>query len=215
VPGLPAVVFGSDRIVRHEDCVWVDSAVEMPDWEFRDYRKLAVLFQGRRYFVAEKTPLPGGRYRYRLDPWPDDLTDIPGRTVEYDERYVAERDARLRRDTRNARAGEALSFVSPFLGLLPASVKLKLNDRYAYDPVTVTKQSLVLEYLVLMVLLALTVIDVFVRMRGATLFGGRLGTVLVVLILVAVDILVRRGRVESDAMEQPGFWEWALPRRRR
>jgi hypothetical protein len=213
MPGPPPLYVGPDRVSYRGDAVAVVSAVEMPGWEYRDHRKIAVVFRGARYYVAEKALRPDGRYRYLLTPWPDDLTDLPGATVHYDERYVEERDARLRREAREDRTAEALSFVSPFLGLLPASLKLKLNDRYAYDPVTVTKQSLVLEYLLLMVLMALTTIHVFAAgLGGASLLGEYLGLVVVVLIALPLDILMRRGPVEAGGMEQPGFFEWAIPR---
>ena len=183
----------------------MESAADMPDWEFRDYRRTAVLFRDRKYFVAQKRLLPGGSYRYVLEPW-GDLADLPGRTITYDDAYAAARDKAVRDEARRDRVSEALFFVSPLLGLLPARAKLALNDRYAFDPPTVTRQSIFLERIAVYCLSTLIVLGNVARLPAAWL-AGLIGLVAA----VYVDMVMRMGPAEGGEQEQPGFWEWALP----
>jgi hypothetical protein len=210
VPDSPPEAVGRDRIRYHGRAVVVESAVDMGDWEFRAYRRTAVLFRDLRYFVSEKRLLPDGSYRYILEPWEPDLTDLPGTVIGYDETYVAARDLARREEARRDRESAALFFVSPLLGFLPSRLKLALNDRYAFDPRDVTGQSLFLERVLLYLLIALLAIGGFTRVLGGALLwvaGAAVG--------VAIDLVVRTGRLEVGEMEQPGFWEWIVPSWRR
>ena len=196
---------GRDAVRFRGSALVIDSAADMPDWEFRDYRRTAVLFRDRKYFVAEKRLLPGGSYRYVLEPWVDGA-EVPGRTITYNEAYAAARDAAAREGARRDRASAALFFVSPLLGLLPARAKLALNDRYAFDPPTVTRQSVFLERIVFYGLSAFIMMGGFVRLPEALLAG-----LMLVAAAVFVDMIMRMGPAEGGEQEQPGFWEWALP----
>lgn len=205
----PPVAIGGDQVRFRGDAVVVESAADMPDWEFRAYRRTAVLFRDQRYFVSEKRLLPGGSYRYVLEPW-GDLTDLPGRTIVYDEAYVVRRDAERRDAVRRDRASAALFWFGPLMGFLPSRLKLALNDRYAFHPVTLTLQSLFLERIALYMLGALLAIGAFTGILGGALpFAVGLGVALL------LDIILRTGPAESRDMEQPGFWEWVLPSWRR
>jgi hypothetical protein len=210
VPESAAEAIGRDRIRFHGRAVLVESDVDMGDWEFRTYRRTAVLFRDVRYFVSEKRLLPDGSYRYRLEPWNADLTDLPGAVIEYDESYVVARDRARREGARRDRESAALFFVSPLLGFLPSRLKLTLNDRYAFDPRDVTGQSLFLERVLLYMLIALLAIGGFTRVLGAALFW-----VAGAAVAVAIDLVVRTGRLEVGEMEQPGFCEWIVPSWRR
>ncbi len=196
---------GRDAVRFRGSAVVVDSAADMPDWEFRDYRRTAVLFRDQKYFVAEKRLLPGGSYRYVLEPWVDGV-DVPGRTITYDEGYAAARDADARDAVRRDRASAALFFVSPLLGLLPARAKLALNDRYAFDPPTVTQQSIFLERIAFYCLAALIVLGGVARLPDAWLAG-----LMLLAAAVLVDMIMRMGPSENGEQEQPGFWEWIVP----
>lgn len=196
---------GRDAVRFRGSAVVVDSSADMPDWEFRDYRRTAVLFRDQKYFVAEKRLLPGGSYRYVLEPWVDGV-DVPGRTITYDEGYAAARDADARDAVRRDRASAALFFVSPLLGLLPARAKLALNDRYAFDPPTVTQQSIFLERIVFYCLAALIMMGGFARLPDAWL-----AWLMVLAAAVFVDMIMRMGPAEGGEQEQPGFWEWIVP----
>lgn len=196
---------GRDTVRFRGTAVVVDSAADMPEWEFRDYRRTAILFREQRYFVAEKRLVPGGSYRYVLEPW-GDLADLAGRTITYDDSYAAARDAAARTGARRDRASKALYFVSPLLGLLPARAKLVLNDRFGFDPLTVTHQSIFLERITFYGLSALVVLGGFARFPEAWL-----GALIALDLAVLVDMIMRMGPAEGGEQEQPGFWEWAVP----
>ena len=192
---------GRDVVRFRGSALVVDSAADMPDWEFRDYRRTAVLFRSGTYFVAEKRLLPGGSYRYVLEPWVDGV-DVPGRTFTYDDAYARARDADARDGARRDRAAAALFFVSPLLGLLPARAKLALNDRYAFDPATVTLQSIFLERIASYCLPAIILLGAF-----AGLPRSWLAALMVLTGAVLVDMIMRTSPAEGGEQEQPGFWE--------
>ena len=48
----PPEAVGRDHVRFRGGAVIVDSAAEMPDWEFRAYRRTALMFRDRRYFVS-------------------------------------------------------------------------------------------------------------------------------------------------------------------
>jgi hypothetical protein len=196
---------GRDVVRFRGNAVVVDSPADMPDWDFRDYRRTAILFSGQTYFVSEKRLLPEGSYRYVLEPWITGV-DVPGATLAYDEAYVAARDAAARDGARRDRLSAALFFVSPLLGLLPARAKLALNDRYAFDPPTVTRQSLFLERIASYCLPAIILLGAF-----AGLPRSWLAALMALTGAVIVDMIMRTSPAEGGEQEQPGFWEWALP----
>src|SRR5262249_38763211 len=141
----PAEAVGSDSLMFKDDRLLVHASCEMPDWKATRYRKTAVVFREQTYFVASRMSLPGGGWRYVLEPWPEDHHDVPGNTVHYDEAYVLERDA-LHREQRHVEAkAMGLVLLTWLLGFLPSETKLRLNERYAIHPLTVTEKSLFLE----------------------------------------------------------------------
>ena len=200
-----AEAVGRDVVRVRENAVVVDSAADMPEWEFRDYRRTAVVFRERKYFVAEKRLLPGGSYRYVLEPWVEGA-DVAGRTITYDEAYAATRDTDRRTATTRDRVSKALFFVSPLLGLLPARAKLALDERYGFDPQAVTRQSLFVQRIFFYCLLAFIVLGRFARA-----LDGWDGWLMALTAVVFVDLIMRLGPAENGEAEQPGFWEWALP----
>ena len=208
---IPAVretageAMGADRVRLREASVVVDSAADMPDWEFRDYRRTAILFRDRQYFVAEKRLLPGGAYRYVLQPW-GDSGDLPGRTIVYDAEYVTARDAAARTTARRDGVSAALLFVSPLLGFLPARTKLMLDDRYGFDPQVVTRQSVFVERILAYSL------PILLGLGGlAGMLDGWFAYLWAFTAAVVVDLIMRTSPSENGEPEQPGFWEWAIP----
>jgi hypothetical protein len=201
---------GADTVRFDGAILIVDSAVDMPDWDFRTYRRCLVTFGELRYSVAEKQALSEGGYRYVLEPWRAEWTDLPGPSIVYGEDYVARRDAGLRNERRQDRAAAVLFWIAPLLGFLPSRFKSTLNDRYAFHPVTLTLQSLFLERILLYGVGALIVIGGVTGILGIWLVAAMLGGA-----AVGLDLILRTGPAELGSMEQPGFWEWALPGWRR
>jgi hypothetical protein len=191
----------------------------MPDWKATRYRKTAVVFEERTYFVASRTPLSGGVWRYVLSPWPEDLNDEPGNVVHYDEAYVGEREAGRQAQQRHEKRALGLFFVNSLLGFLFSGVKLRLNERYAIDPIAATRRSVFFEFLVLINLGALLVIGSFASVLSGA-YAGRLVEVFPLRILlfaaalVAIDAVIRKDRLERGGMRQYGFCEWLFRRLR-
>jgi hypothetical protein len=217
--GAAGETVGSDRFVVKGDTVVLYAACRMLDWKTTRYRKTAVVWRDRTYFVESQGPVTGAGWRYVLAPWPEDLHDTPGRVVHYDARYVQERDALRREQQALERSAVGLWAISPLLGFLPSRVKLRLNERYGFHPVTVTDRSLLLEYAILVVLLGAFVI--FAMASGlAPVYGadGRRvgGPSLVGLFLaaafLAVDRIVRYDRLLTASMQQYGLGEWLVRR---
>jgi len=197
---------GRDRVQRAGTSLTIISTVDMPEWEVREFRRVAVWFGGTRYELSGRSRGGAGRIHYRLDPWPDDPTERPGAEVFYDRDYVAQRDRLLEVRRRLGVAGALLLPVHPLLGFLWYPTKERLQLTLGVEPDRVTRWSLFLEYLVLLVLGALNIIA-----RHAPL--GLTDGLLVVFILVLVPDAIMRWSLGHDGFPA-GFYEWLVRRRR-
>jgi hypothetical protein len=210
---------GSDRVRQlGEGGLLVDAAAEMPDWQARDFRRLAVLFEGERFFVASNEQ-QGARFRYRLEPWVEDLRDIAAGVIDYDEAFVAERDEH-RAHLASARSSRRLLLpFYPLIGFLPGSVKIWLADRYGVSEDLSSRLSMWLE--ALLVLLSATFWSV---RTGAGAFGGAFGASgsvgefgfrgaeIPIILLATPDLAIRWSRIFGESDYPWGFWEWLWKR---
>jgi hypothetical protein len=55
-------------------------------------RRTAALVEGLCYVAAGRTSGADGTVRYRLHPWPDDESELPGTELICDRQYVEHRD---------------------------------------------------------------------------------------------------------------------------
>ena len=213
---------GSDRVVvAAGNRVIVLSRADMPGWEVRAFRRGAILFRGSHYFVAIKEPHPGG-FRYTLEPWPPDSHDIDGGVIEYDEHFVAARDAGRR--TRAAASGvrALLLPLYPLIGLLPGSVKRRLADGFGISEELSTVMSLWLEFLVAAGLAALFTIRSMAGLYGSALgvrgpipwLASLTGFAAGGLLLIVPDLLMRYSKILAESQYPWGFWEWLFRRER-
>lgn len=209
---------GSDRVTAADGRLVVESRADMPGWEVRDFRRAAIVYRGGRWFVAAKER-SGGGFRYTLEPWDDERNDIDGGSIEYDERYVVERD-RARRGRAVAKGVHPFLIpLYPLIGLLPGAVKRRLADGWGISEERATVQSLVLEAVAALMIMALLSISSVARGIGP-MFGvdsipwlrdsGRAG--LVALVLVVPDIVIRYARILGESAHPYGFWEWLFRR---
>ncbi len=137
--------FGSDRIVRKGGQILVYTGSEMPDWQVRIYRRIAVVLDDRVYFVAQKEDIDRRTIRYTLEPWPETLHDLPGRTIHYSEEYVRQRDRSRSNAIRREAMFHSLRLFKPLIGFLPSSVKYRIEVRYGISARGATVSSLWLE----------------------------------------------------------------------
>lgn len=192
---------GSDYVTREGDYLVIYSSADMPDWYAREYRKQAIFFEGLRFYVAEKTIIGGGEFRYALAPWPEDLQDMPSRVIQYDENYVRARDRALRQMRKDQYWESILFLIKPLIGFLPSSYKLKLQGKYGIDPEQATAYSLWIEYMVLFVHGALLVIGSFTTIFSMFYLLG-------VIFLILPDVLARYSNSLKDEKPHYGFYEW-------
>lgn len=203
---LPSFSVGSDRVLRNGLVLTVVSGIEMEDWQVRDYRRTAVWMAGVRYAVTGRTSGGSGTIRYRLEPWPADDSDPPGAEVVYHREYVEERDRLHSRRKRNSVIRCLLFPLYPLLGLLWFPAKERLQLSLGVEPGKVTGQSLFLQYLALLVLLALSIIA-----RHAPL-GLNSGWVLGLALILVPDAIMRWS-MHNDGFPA-GFGEWLVRRQR-
>lgn len=211
---------GSDRVLARGSRVIVLSRADMPGWEVRAYRRAAIVFRGERYYVRAKEPRGGG-LRYTLERWPEELEDIGGPQIEYDERFVAERDgARVAREVAS-RVRLLLVPLYPVIGLLPGAVKRRLADGYGISAERATEQSLWLEAAIALATAALFTISTMAGMLGRVFGTGPLswagassGFGIAALLLVVPDLVMRYARILAESEHSYGFWEWLFRRER-
>jgi hypothetical protein len=203
---MKTIRVGSDMVARKGDVLFVHSSQDMELWKPSRHRKVVVLYDGGRYTVTERHRGVDGRWRYKLEPYPEVLHELPSATIEYGEAFVFQRDETLTALARREARSTRLLFISPLLGFLPSGVKLDLQERYGLDPRTMTHQSLAVEWVIMLACGTWLILGI----TGA--FGGGLYLFFVVAACIA-DLLIRRSNAMLDTVEQFGFLEWLVRRR--
>ena len=186
----------------------------MPDWTAREFRRAAIHHLGVRYYV-ESRDRDRGRYEYALKAWPEELNDIAGSVIEYDETYVANRDAVRRAVAKARRAEPFLLPLYPLLGFLPGGIKMWLADRFGVSEGLSSRLSLYLEAVVLLMSMGFLAVRAGAAAFGGT-FGadGSIGTLgfgdrePLILLVVLPDLLMRWSRIMGESNYPYGFWEW-------
>jgi hypothetical protein len=209
---------GSDRVSIDGGRVLVESRADMPGWEVRAFRRTAIVYRGRRYFVAEKIR-ERDRVRYALEPWDEDRGDLDGGSIDYDESWVAARDQARRARAAASRVRTVLVPLYPLIGLLPGAIKRRLADGYGISEELATAQSLVLEGCVVLMVGAALSISSMTGIYGHA-FGvesvpwlhdvGRTGTI--ALLLLVPDVVMRYAKILGESTYAWGFWEWLFRR---
>lgn len=207
---------GSDRVCVGEDRVVIEAA-ELMDWPLREFCRVPIFFEGRKYFLhrlgqAEK---PYAK-RYELCPWPANLHEESPRTVCYDTAYVANRDQLARQQRRFDRLHLLLLPLYPFLGLCWSGLKNGLLNRIGFEPRSITAASVALAFNLLILE------GIFVGwLRGGLLLvllgNARLQAAdLALMALLAGDTVARYSQLlKTDVQRHWGFCEWMIPARRR
>ncbi|TAK99652.1 MAG: hypothetical protein EPO07_10675 [Verrucomicrobia bacterium] len=207
---------GSDRVVVGEDSVVIEAAEAM-DWPVREFCRVPVFFEGRKFYVRKATPAAAPfKKRYELCPWPAAPCEESNRCVNYDATYVAERDELAKTQRRFDRVHFWLLPFYPLLGFCWSGFKNRVLLRIGFEPRSITSWSLRLEFALLMAE------GIFVGwLRGGLLVWwlghGRWRDVdLALTALAAADIALRWSREQNwDVQAHWGFCEWLWPGRRR
>lgn len=186
------------------------------DWPVREFYRVPVYFEGRKYYVrgCVEADAPFAK-RYELAPWPAHQPEQTTRLVVYDEAYVAERDAVARTQRASDRWHLILLPFFPFLGLCWSGFKNHVLLKAGFEPRSITSASIALVFYLFMVE------GVFVGWLGTGLLMWILQSAnfravdLALSVLLAADVVVRYGQhLQSDVNRPWGFCEWLWPGKR-
>ncbi len=211
----PAITPGSDKVCLREDRLIVH-ATEVMDWPIREFSKVPIYFQERRYYVrAKRDAEPPYRVVYELWPWPEDLHEVSAKWVVYDEAYVVERNRAAAKARRKEWLYAILLPVYPVLGLFWSGFKHRVLGPLGFETRSITQASIAL---------------IFGLFIAEGIFVGWLaGGILVylggwpalrcvdwlVMLLLGADLLVRFSQsLKLDVEHCWGFCEWLWPGRR-
>ena len=212
-------VYGRDRIIRRGHQLMIIAAVDMPEWEVRKNRKIAILVGTTIWWIAGKTDSERGSVRYTLEPWDQYLNQIPGRTIRYDAEYVRQRDEDLKSRKICRRWSDALVLIKPLIGFLPSQIKVRIEERYDISARSATFLSLFIQLLVCFSLGAGVEIFAFAGLRGA-IQGMDVGLAFLacaipLLLLLLADMMMRYHNYLSETRSPYGFCEWVIRLRRK
>lgn len=221
LPGHPVGqtrVCGSDRIVQKEGRLLVYTTVEMPDWYVSNYRRNAVVVDEQTYFIAIKENFDRRTIRYTLEPWSESSTDMPGKTIHYNEEYVRTRDLAIKDLRQRELIFWFLRFLKPLIGLLPSGLKIRIEAQYGISPRTATFFSLWLELIAFFAAGTVVLIASFGGLRSEAVLADSLFGSLPVLIPFTLFLLfeaaVRYSSYLSHTHSPYGFCEWIFHRHR-
>jgi len=204
---------GSDRVWVRGDRLIIESRVAMDGWEVRAYRRLLIRYAGRDYTPQRRRRTADGAMRYELIPWRPSPLEIPKGEVEYGVDYVERRDRAAASSARRARAGAVLNLLSPFVGLLSAKLKARIEERFAIDVTAATRLSVRIEALLVGPALAVVAIGLVARGLAGVDPGLPVRTCATIAILFGLDAMMRWDRLLAEERPPPGFFEWLWRRR--
>jgi hypothetical protein len=215
-PADPAYPLKSQsRIIFFAGCeIWfcnervvMDSVFPLPDLTLREFARPRISFEGKSYYVSEKSQSSGrpAVYRYVLTPWPKNDQSIT-RPIVLDEDYFRGTVEGRRRSRLESAAFKALVVLYPFLGFLWSPQKRWLN-RIGFESHAISSLSTYTGFVIGFLCAVFLVIFEF----GAKTLPVPL---LVGTVMFMVDAVARFDRllVGKDQIP-PGFFEWLLRRK--
>jgi hypothetical protein len=206
---------GSDRVFVSDAEVVIYAAQPM-DWPLREFCRMPIYFEGRKYYLSAKRDAPSPYAKqYELSPWPVDLHEESPNAVIYSEPYVLRRDTRAFENRRQDLMHTMLLPFYPFLGLFWSEFKERAFPKLGFATRSITSASIMLVFCLLV-------------LEGV--FVGWLGTGILVWVfqglhfrtvdwwltlLLTVDTTLRYSQsLDSDTQRHWGFCEWLWPVRR-
>ena len=201
---------GSDRVVAGDEGELLVYATEMDGWRPRKFRRLAILYESTRYYVAEVTRLNPRMQRYRLVRWPDSLTDLAGGEVVYDDAMVSARDAAHSERAQRSRGRRMLWAFQPIWGLRWSTTKRMLHERFGFHGRRINLYSLFFEWTVILFCFPLIMLSPIVAMTSPALAFA----LMLISPVLLIDFVMRGVDHFRDEVLYPyGMFEWLLRRR--
>jgi len=206
---------GSDRVLMPGDRLIIESPIAMDGWDVRTYRRLLVRFAGRAWTPRRIEPTAHGSVRYELAPWSPAPLEILGDEVDYGIDYVERRDRAAASRTRRARAGLVLNMLSPLVGLLPAQLKGRIEERFGIGARAATVRCVAIEALSIGPALTIVLIEFLAGAITGQSVGLPVRTCGTIALVCGLDVMVRWDRLLAEEYPPPGFYEWAWRWRRK
>lgn len=116
------------------------------DWPIREFCRMPIWFEGRKYYLRAKHRDTSARHIYELWLWPNDLHHGSTQSVVYDRAYVAERDQLAVVTRRRSIAYYMLLPFYPFLGLLWSRCKNNVLVPAGFEVKSITSASIALTF---------------------------------------------------------------------
>jgi hypothetical protein len=199
---LPGSSVGVDRVFRDGTGFVVHATRPMHAWDTRKYRKLAITIEGVRCHVVEDDAVPG-RARYRLEPWPKGMDDMPFAEITYDEAFVAAREDAAAHSVRTKQSRSWLTAFSALIGFLWLARKRDLEDRFGISTARATSLSVLVE-------LAITFFFAFFASIATDKFHWPWppSVMFAFTAFFGVDLIARVLVATRERGEHLGFYEW-------
>lgn len=208
--GAAGLRVGSDKVSWFGESVIIQAAREMPDWQVREFCKIPIYFDGRKYYLKRKLRLERPyAMSYELETWPEDLHEESKLEISYDAEYVAQRDRLIQADKRNDLGRALLLPFFPFLGFLWSRFKDRELERFGLNPLSMTQASVLLEF----ALVVIEIIFLFIFHLGfaQVVFGLATSWLdFTLFVVLLVDTVIRADQVLRDVDLPAGFLEWLV-----
>jgi hypothetical protein len=235
-PSCPRTLsVGPDRVTITETEAVIEARHPLPDWDVREINHVPVYLEDKKYFLVEKRKGEAPyAVRYVLHPWPQ-YQETNAKTFHaYGEDVVNERDAGLRRGALDDVGRAFLMPLYPVLGLFWSGAQTRLM-RFGYIPHAITGFSIFTVFSLLFGQTVFAAILLNTSLRtGQVVFGGFLRALastdrlslgplgfsigfldIFLAIALLVDLLVRYSLYLRDDQWAGGFFEWAVPKRKK
>ena len=127
-----------------DQIVTIDAAVEIPEWQVREFYRMPIYIGECRFFLRNKAPAqPPFAFRYTLERWPagEEFSTARSSFTTYDEEFVRDRDAEHARRQRCDKLGRAMMVLYPVLGFLWSGAKRRLIP-FGFIPRSITGVSI-------------------------------------------------------------------------
>jgi hypothetical protein len=198
---------GEDTILRQGEQLIVCSKVDMDEWRVQENRRTAILIDEEVWCLTGKQYTELKEVHYYLDPWPDYMHRIPGKTIRYDYRYaMACKESDRKRKIEN----RAYPFLYPLrilIGFLPSFIKHRIEEHFGVSAREATIASILFELYLFFIVGTLLCIFSFVSPSSPILIFC-LPLLIPLVIVMGFDLVLRYDNHLRENPDPLGFCEW-------